>query len=254
MLSIRNLSKTFYASTPEENRIFDDFSLDIEENKCTTILGPNGCGKSTLFNMISGAIDVDNGSIDLNGVDLTKFCEKDRAVYIGKVSQDPSKGVSPSLDILENMALSLKKSEKFSFARLLRNTDVNLIVNKLKEVDLGLENKLKTKVKFLSGGQRQSLSLLMATLKKPSLLLLDEHTAALDPKTSKIIMDNTANLIKREKITTLMITHNLKNAIDYSDRIIMLNKGKVVLDVKASEITEDELNRKYNENIERSIA
>lgn len=254
MLNIQNISKTFYPSTLEENKIFTNFSLEIEENKCTTILGPNGCGKSTLFNMISGAIELDKGSINLNGVDLTKLNEKDRALYIGKVSQDPSKGVSPSLDILENMALSLKKSEKFSFSRLLKNADINLIVNKLKELDLGLENKLKTKVKFLSGGQRQSLSLLMATMKKPELLLLDEHTAALDPKTSKIIMEKTADLIKREKITTLMITHNLKNAIDYSDRIIMLNKGHVVLDVRANEITEDELNRKYNENIEKSIA
>lgn len=254
MLSIQNLSKTFYPSTPEENKIFEGFSLEIEENKCTTILGPNGCGKSTLFNMISGAINLDEGSINLNGVDLTKLSEKDRAMYIGKVSQDPSKGVSPSLDILENMALSMKKSEKFSFSKLLKNTDINMIVNKLKELDLGLENKLKTKVKFLSGGQRQSLSLLMATLKRPSLLLLDEHTAALDPKTSKIIMDKTADLIKKENITTLMITHNLKNAIDYSDRIIMLDKGKVVLDVRSGEITEEELNKKYNENIEKSIA
>ncbi|WP_138159338.1 ABC transporter ATP-binding protein [Peptoniphilus catoniae] len=253
MLKIKNLSKTFYPSTPEEQIVFKDFSLDVEENVCTTILGPNGCGKSTLFNLISGSIIGDSGSIELNGAELMNIVEEKRAKYIGKVNQDPSMGVSPNLNILENMSIALKKGEKFTFKNLIKNTDVDLIVKKLKELDLGLEDKLTTQVKFLSGGQRQSLSLLMATIKRPDLLLLDEHTAALDPKTSKIVMEKTRNLINKEKITTLMITHNLRNAIEYSKRIIMLSKGEVVLDVRAEDITEEELNKLYNENILKDL-
>ncbi|RVU54989.1 ABC transporter ATP-binding protein [Anaerosphaera multitolerans] len=253
MLKIENLNKTFYPGTPEEHRIFKDFSLEIEANVCTTILGPNGCGKSTLFNLISGSIESDSGSINLNGNEINKLPEEKRASYIGKVNQDPSKGVSPSLNILENMSIALKKGEKFTFKKLIKNNNVNMIVEKLKELDLGLEDKLTTQVKFLSGGQRQSLSLLMSTIKRPDLLLLDEHTAALDPKTSKLIMDKTVDLINREKITTLMITHNLRHAIQYSKRIIMLNKGEIVLDVQSEDITEDELTKFYNERILESL-
>lgn len=244
MLKIKNLSKTFYKGMEEENKVFDNFSLEIEENKCVAILGPNGCGKSTLFNMISGSLNPDSGEIILDNVDIAKLSEDERAIDIGKVNQDPSKGVCQSLNILENMSMALKKGR-----RLIDKKNNEDIIKKLKSIDLGLENKLKTQVKFLSGGQRQSLSLLMATVKKPKILLLDEHTAALDPKTSNIIMDKTKDLIKKEKITTLMITHNLKNAIEYSDRIIMLNKGEVALDIKPSEVTEEELNRIYNEKI-----
>lgn len=253
MLSIINLSKTFYKGTPEEQNIFKNFSLDIEESKCTTILGPNGCGKSTLFNLISGSLNMDEGKFILNGRDISNLKEEKRAFHIGRVSQDPSKGVSPSLNILENMSISLKKGEKFTFRKLLKSKNMDMIVKKLKELNLGLEEKLKTPVKFLSGGQRQSLSLLMATIKKPDLLLLDEHTAALDPKTSKLIMEKTKDLIEKEHITTLMITHNLSHAIEYSDRIIMLNNGRVVLDINSKEITEEELKRLYNENIEKEI-
>ncbi len=253
MLKIHNLSKTFYPSTPEEQRVFDKISLEIEDHVCTSILGPNGCGKSTLFNLISGSIKSDGGSIELNGVDLTKLSEEKRAIYIGKVNQDPSKGVSPSLNILENMSVAVKKGTPFTFKNLLKNTDKTFLIEKLKELDLGLENKLTTQVKFLSGGQRQSLSLLMATIKRPDLLLLDEHTAALDPKTSKLVMDKTKDLIQREKITTLMITHNLQHALEYSKRIIMLNKGKIVLDVLAEDISVGELTKLYNENILRDM-
>ena len=253
MLKIKNLSKTFYPGTPEEHKVFENFSLEVEENVCTTILGPNGCGKSTLFNMISGSIRNDSGNIKLNGKNIEDLSEEKRALLIGKVSQDPSMGVSPSLNIMENMSLALKKGEKFTFKKLVKKENTDFIIKQLKELNLGLENKLNTQVKFLSGGQRQSLSLVMAAIKKPQLLLLDEHTAALDPKTSKLIMDKTADLIKTEKITTLMITHNLRHAIEYSDRIIMLNKGKVVLDIKADSITEDELTKIYNEKIAESM-
>ncbi|MBP2024710.1 ABC transporter ATP-binding protein [Peptoniphilus stercorisuis] len=253
MLKINNLSKTFYPGTPEEQSVFNNFSLEIEENACTTILGPNGCGKSTLFNMISGSIKNDNGTIELNGKNIENLSEDKRALYIGKVNQDPSMGVSPSLNILENMSLAVKKGEKFTFKKLIKKENLDRIIKSLKELDLGLEDKLTTQVKFLSGGQRQSLSLLMATVKRPDLLLLDEHTAALDPKTSKLIMDKTNDLIKREKITTLMITHNLKHAIEYSDRIIMLNRGEVVLDILSSDVNEEELTKIYNEKIQETM-
>lgn len=251
MLKIEKLNKVFYPGTPEENIIFDGFNLEIEENKCTAILGPNGCGKSTLFNIISGALSNDGGTIELQGQDISKLSEEKRAKYIGKVSQDPSMGVSPSLTILENMSIAMKKGGKFTFSKLIKKNNEEFIVNKLKELGLGLEKKLNTQVKFLSGGQRQSLSLLMATIIRPELLLLDEHTAALDPKTSTLIMNKTTELISRENITTLMISHNLRHAIQYSSRIIMLNHGKVVLDVESKKINEEQLNRIYNEKIER---
>lgn len=253
MLEIKNLRKVFYEGLPEENIIFENFNLTIEENKCLAILGPNGCGKSTLLNLISGSLASDGGMILLNGKDITKEKEEKRAASIGKVYQDPSMGVAPSLNILENISLALKKGEKFSLRKLVKKENIKKIKEKLKELKLGLEDKLTTEVKFLSGGQRQSLSLLMATIKKPELLLLDEHTAALDPKTSKLIMDKTRDLIKKDHITTMMITHNLSHAVEYADRIIMLNKGQIVLDVEAKKITEEELQKIYTRKIESPI-
>lgn len=251
MLKIQNLNKTFYPGTPDENVIFKDLNLEIEENVTTTIIGPNGCGKSTLFNIISGSLDADSGTLSLSGTDLRPLPEEGRAKYIGKVSQDPSMGVASNLNILENMSIALKKGENYRLRSLLKNTNKKLIVDKLKELNLSLEDKLNTPVKYLSGGQKQSLALLMAAMKKPKLLLLDEHTAALDPRTSRLIMEKTEKLVKNEKITTIQISHNLRYVIEFSDRIIMLQKGNIVLDVMADEITEEELTNLYNEIIER---
>ena len=184
-------------------------------------------------------------------VSINNLKEEDRAWGIGKVHQDPSKGVSPSLTILENLSLADKKCEKFSLRNLIKKDKIKKFVEILKEVDLGLENKLDTQVKFLSGGQRQALSLIMATLKKPKLLLLDEHTAALDPKTSKVIMEKTKQLIDKQHITAMMISHNLRDAVQYADRIIMLDKGRVILDVESKKITESELAKIYNSKIEK---
>ena len=203
--------------------------------------------------MISGSLLQDTGKSYLDDLVFSDLPEEKRAKYIGKVSKDPSMGVSPSLSILENMSIAMKKGEPFAFKKLLKKQDLNFIVAKLKELNLGLEDKLNTEVKYLSGGQRQSLSLLMATLKTPRILLLDEHTAALDPKTSRLIMDKTKDFIQRDGLTTLMITHNLKNAVDYGDRIIMLHEGEVALDVKAKDMQEDELLRLYNEKVEETI-
>ncbi len=246
MLTINNLSKCFYKGTENENIVFNNFNLNINQGECTAILGSNGCGKSTLFNIISGILSQDSGDIILSDININNLKENERSKYIGRVHQDPSMGVSPSLTILENISLSDKKGQKFSLKPLVNKNRIEEYVNKLKTLDLGLENKLNTEVKFLSGGQRQSLSLLMATFKKPELLLLDEHTAALDPKTSKLIMDKTQELIKTHKITTMMISHNIRDAIKYSDRLIMLKKGEVVLDVRNGEITEKEIIKIYN--------
>lgn len=246
MLKINNLSKRFNVGTDNELNVFENFNLKINAGECTGILGANGCGKSTLFNIISGVLMQDGGNIIINDININNLKENERAKFIGRVHQNPSMGVSPSLTILENISLSDKKCQKFGLKRLINKSKIEEYKEILKTLDLGLENKLNTEVKFLSGGQRQSLSLLMATIKNPELLLLDEHTAALDPKTSRLIMDKTQELIKSHSITTMMISHNVRDAINYSDRIIMLDKGNVALDVRSGEITEKELVSIYN--------
>lgn len=253
MLTIKNLVKNFNEGTENEINIFNGFNLQVNESEFVAVLGSNGCGKSTLFNLISGSLKDNGGNIILGGEDISQMKEEERAGKIGKVHQDPSKGVSPSLTILENLSLAAKKSEKFSLRRLIRKENKEKFIEMLKELDLGLENKLNTQVKFLSGGQRQALSLIMATMKKPELLLLDEHTAALDPKTSRMIMTKTKQLINKQKITAMMISHNLRDAIKYSDRIIMLDKGRVILDVKSKDITEGELSKIYSSKAEKEM-
>lgn len=251
VLTIKNLSKSFNRNTENEHQVFQDFDFQIEAGKCTAVIGSNGCGKSTLFNLISGALPADDGNVYLDGQDVSKLSEQKRARYIGRVHQDPSMGVSPSLTILENMSIADKKGEKFTLRSLLKKNDRFRFAELLKELDLGLENKMETKVRFLSGGQRQSLSLVMATLKRPELLLLDEHTAALDPKTSAVIMEKTRDFIQKEALTTLMISHNMADALKYSDRLVMLEKGKVVLDRKSSDVTEQELYEIYQEKLKK---
>lgn len=254
MLEIKNISLTFYKNTENENPLFKDLSLNIEAHKNTALLGPNGCGKSTLMNLIAGSLIPDSGSILLNGEDITSKTDVERAGFIGRVYQDPSAGVAPSLTILENLSLADKKGSHFGLKKLIREQKREGFIELLKELDLGLENKLDTPVKFLSGGQRQSLSLLMATMNNPSLLLLDEHTAALDPKTSKVIMDKTREYLHRHQMTTIMISHNMRDAIAYSDRIIMLSQGRVILDRSSNQITENELLSIYNDMLKKMEA
>lgn len=254
MLKIVNLSKSFNKNTDNEINIFNSFNLEIEKNKCTAIIGSNGCGKSTLLNMIGGSILADKGQIILNGKNMENLREEQRAAHIGRVYQNPSMGVSPSLTILENMSLADKKGEKFTLRKLIKKNNIDKYVELLKDLDLGLENKLNTRVKFLSGGQRQSLSLVMAAMKYPDLLLLDEHTAALDPKTSNVVMQKTKELIKKYSMTTIMISHNMKDAIEYSDRIIMLDRGQIVLDKPSINVTERELIDIYKEKLVQIVA
>ena len=254
MLKIKNLSKSFNVGTDNEINIFNDFNLEIESNKCLAIIGSNGCGKSTLLNMIGGSIPIDKGQILLNEKDISKLKEEQRAIHIGRVYQNPSLGVSPSLTILENMSLADKKGEKFTLKGLVKKNRIDNYVELLKTLDLGLENKLNTKVKFLSGGQRQSLSLVMSAMKHPDLMLLDEHTAALDPKTSHVVMKKTKELIEKYSITTIMISHNMRDAIEYSDRIIMLDKGQVVFDKPSINTTEEELIKIYREKMVQIVS
>lgn len=249
MLEVKNLKKIFNKNTENEIQIFDGFNLTIEKGNCTALLGSNGCGKSTFMNMISGSIIQDDGQIILDGKLISNMREEKRAIHIGKVHQNPSLGVSESLSILENMSLADKKGESFGIKKLINIKNMERYRQILKELDLGLENKLSTKVKFLSGGQRQALSLCMATMKQPKILLLDEHTAALDPKTSTVIMEKTRQLIERKKMTTIIISHNMRDAIKYSDRVIMLDKGKIILDRASKDLTEKELTDIYTEKL-----
>ncbi len=250
MLQIQNLSKSFNKHSDNKINIFNNFNLEIEENKCTAIIGSNGCGKSTLLNIIGGSIEIDGGNIMLNKKNISNLKEEKRSIHMGRVYQNPSMGVSPSLTILENMSLADKKGERFSLKRLVKKNRIDIYKELLRDLDLGLEHKLNTKVKFLSGGQRQSLSLVMAAMKHPDLLLLDEHTAALDPKTSAVIMKKTRELINKYSITTIMISHNMKDAIEYSDRIVMLDRGKVILDKRSIDVTESELIDIYRAKLE----
>ena len=248
MLRIRNLFKGFNLGTDFEKRIFENFDLDIDENKITAIIGPNGCGKSTLMNIIAGNITEEAGSIEIGDLNLTKLSEQDRAQYLGRVHQDPSMGVSPSLTILENMALADNKGKKFNLSGLIKKDRIETYKKLLQPLDLGLENMMNSKVSLLSGGQRQSLALVMASMHKPKIFLLDEHTAALDPKTSKVVMTRTRKLIRDTEMTTIMITHNMKDAVEYSDRVIMLTDGKVVFDKPSKETSVEELEGIYRLN------
>ena len=254
MLKISNLEKIFNKNTENEVHVFQGLNISFEKNKCTAIIGSNGCGKSTLMNIIGGSILSDGGAIEINGVDVSKLKEEERSRYLGRVYQDPSMGVSPSLTILENMALADKKNKRFSLRPLVNKKKIEGYKELVSQLDLGLENLMNTKVKFLSGGQRQSLSLIMASMKHPDILLLDEHTAALDPKTSHVVMNKTKDLIDRFEMTTIMISHNMRDAIKYSDRIIMLDKGRVVLDKNSDEIREEDLNNIYIEKLNKAIA
>ncbi|GAA0787024.1 ABC transporter ATP-binding protein [Hathewaya limosa] len=235
MLSIQNLRKTFNKDTVNENEIFKGINLEVEKGDFITIIGSNGAGKSTLLNMISGAISVDEGIITLEGKNLSRLKEYKISKEIARVYQDPKKGTSPSMTILENLSIADNKGKCFGLSSAINKKDEKRFKELLATLDLGLQNKINNKVGLLSGGQRQALSLIMAVMKSPKLLLLDEHTAALDPKTSEKIMKITENVVKEKNITTLMITHNLKHAIEYGNRLIMMHRGKIIFDFKGEE-------------------
>ena len=235
MLDIQNLSKTFNPGTVNEKKALSSLSLHLDEGDFVTIVGSNGAGTSTLFNAIAGSFYADEGSISLAGKDITFMPEHERSRRIGRLFQDPLRGTAPSMTIEENLALAyLRAAHGNPFSRISKK-DKEFFAEQLKQLGMGLEDRMKNPVGLLSGGQRQALTLLMATLKRPKLLLLDEHTAALDPKTAAKVMELTDRIVREGQLTTLMITHNMRDAIQYGNRLIMLHDGHVILDIAGEE-------------------
>lgn len=237
MLRIENVTKIFNADlAPEETKVaLDNISLEVKDGEFVTIIGGNGSGKSTLMNIISGVFLPDEGSIYIDDMDVTKIGEHKRAPYLGRVFQDPLKGTAASMSLIENLELAYKRGEHRGLKWGFNKEREEYFKDLLSGLDLGLENRLNSKIGLFSGGQRQAVTLLMATLKTPKLLLLDEHTAALDPKTAQKVLELTDKIVKENHLTTLMITHNMKDAIKYGDRLIMLNEGHIILDISGEE-------------------
>lgn len=249
MLKVKDLYQTFNPGTVNEKHALNGLSIHLEDGDFVTVIGGNGAGKSTFMNAIAGVFKVDEGSILIDDVDVTRLPEYKRAKYIGRVFQDPMMGTAADMQIIENMALAYRRGKLRGLKAGIGKDEVTLYEELLATLDLGLEKRMTTKVKLLSGGQRQALTLLMATLQKPKLLLLDEHTAALDPKTAAKVLDATQKVVEKDNLTTLMITHNMKDAITYGNRLIMLYNGKVVVDVKGDEkkeLTVEDLLAKFS--------
>lgn len=235
MLEIRNLTKTFNKGTIDEKVALNNVSLTLNDGDFVTVIGGNGAGKSSMQNAICGTWLPDSGEILLDGINVTYLPEHKRAVYLGRVYQDPMTGTAASMQIEENLALASRCGKRRTLRAGITKAERELYREKLKELDLGLESRLSAKVGTLSGGQRQALTLIMATLQKPKLLLLDEHTAALDPKTAAKVMKITEKIVSEDKLTTLMITHNMRDAIRYGNRLIMLHEGRIILDISGEE-------------------
>ncbi|MBR5004989.1 MAG: ABC transporter ATP-binding protein [Erysipelotrichaceae bacterium] len=235
MLKITDLHKTFNAGTVNEKKALNGLNLTIEEGEFVTVIGGNGAGKSTLLNAISGVWKPDWGTIEVDGIDVTDMPEHKRAQFLGRVFQDPMKGTAPDMEIAENLAIASKRGLKRKFRRGVTKTGRKYYKELLATLELGLEERLSTKVGLLSGGQRQAVTLLMATMNHPKLLLLDEHTAALDPKTASKVLYLTNKIVKENNLTALMITHNMHDAIAYGNRLIMMHEGEILIDVKGEE-------------------
>ena len=235
MLEINNIWKTFNAGTVNEKQALRGLSLTLKDGDFCTVIGGNGAGKSTMMNSVAGTYPVDSGSILIGGVDVTRLPEYKRAKYIGRVFQDPMMGTAATMQIEENLALAMRRGQKRTLRVGITRQEREEYKEMLKILDLGLENRLTSKVGLLSGGQRQALTLLMATLQKPKLLLLDEHTAALDPKTAAKVLHATERIVQRDHLTTLMITHNMRDAIAHGNRLVMLSEGRIVIDVSGEE-------------------
>lgn len=235
MLKIQNLCKVFNENTINENQVFKNLNVNINKGDFITIIGSNGAGKSTLLNIIAGTIKSDAGIISLDGKDVSNKEEFKIAKDIGRVFQNPSVGIAPNMTILENLALADNKGKKYGLSFGINKKRISYYKELLSQLHLGLEDKLFNKVSLLSGGQRQALTLMMAVMSNPKVLLLDEHTAALDPKTSAKIMDITKEIVKNKGITTMMVTHNLKQAMETGNRLFMMHRGEVVVDVSGKE-------------------
>ena len=235
MLEVKNIYKTFNVGTANEKHALNGVELTMEDGDFITVIGGNGAGKSTLMNAIAGAWPVDEGSIIIDGVDVTKLSEHKRAAFIGRVFQDPMMGTAATMGIEENLALAKRRGKVRTLRTGITRAEREEYRELLKTLGLGLEDRMTSKVGLLSGGQRQALTLLMATLIRPKLLLLDEHTAALDPKTAAKVLQATDRIIERDHLTTLMITHNMRDAIVHGNRLIMMHEGRVILDIRGEE-------------------
>ena len=256
MLQLKGIYKTFNAGTVNEKRAIDNLNLTLEDGDFVTIIGGIQAFKTSKLNLIAGVYPVDAGMIHLNGYDLTNLPEHKRARFLGRVFQDPMMGTAATMGIEENLALAYRRGQKRGLGSGITNEERELYREKLATLGLGLENRMTSKVGLLSGGQRQALTLLMATLRKPDLLLLDEHTAALDPKTADKVLQITEEIVARDNLTTLMVTHNMKNAIQYGNRLIMMDAGRVVVDIRGEEkknLTVRDLLEKFNIESDRML-
>ncbi|MBR0481663.1 MAG: ATP-binding cassette domain-containing protein [Firmicutes bacterium] len=235
MLKLIDVCKTFNAGTVNEKVALDHLNLTLEDGDFVTVIGSNGAGKSTALNAIAGTFMTDSGKILLNDTDLTKMPEHKRASYLGRIFQDPMMGTAPDMQIEENLALAARRGERRGLKWYISPEERERYHELLKSLDLGLEDRMTTRVGLLSGGQRQAITLLMAALKKPELLLLDEHTAALDPKTAAKVLEISDKIVADNHLTTMMVTHNMKDAIAHGNRLIMFHEGKIVIDVRGEE-------------------
>ena len=249
MLELRNVTKIFNPGTINAKVALDNLSLTLNDGDFVTVIGGNGAGKSTMLNAIAGVFKIDAGSILIDGEDITGLPEYRRAAFLGRVFQDPMMGTAPTMELEENLALALRRGKRRGFGWGISKKERELYREELKKLELGLETRLHSKVGLLSGGQRQAVTLLMASLKKPKLLLLDEHTAALDPKTAAKVLELSDKIVNETHITTLMITHNMRDAIAHGNRLIMMNAGRIVLDISGEEkkaLTISDLLEKFN--------
>lgn len=250
MLKIENISKTFNAGTVNAKQALNGLSLHLNEGDFVTVIGGNGAGKSTMLNAVAGVYPVDCGRILIGGVDVTAVPEHKRAKYLGRVFQDPMIGSAASMQIEENLALAVRRGKRRTLRWGISKAEKKMFYERLAALDLGLENRMTSRVGLLSGGQRQALTLLMASLQKPQLLLLDEHTAALDPKTAAKVLELTDQIIAENHLTAMMVTHNMRDAIAHGNRLIMMNEGKVILDISGEEkkqLTVESLLEKFSQ-------
>ena len=256
MLELKNISKTFFPGTVHEKTALDNLSLTLHEGDFVTVIGGNGAGKSTMLNAIAGTFSVDSGSILIDGKDVTRLPEFKRAALLGRVFQDPMMGTAPTMQIQENLALAARRGKHRGLKWGITPQEEQEYYQKLKDLDLGLEDRMKAKVGLLSGGQRQALTLLMATFKPPKLLLLDEHTAALDPATAGKVLEITRQTVAENHITTLMVTHNMHQALELGNRTLMMDSGHIVLDVsgeKRKSMTVDDLLAQFKAGVGKTL-
>lgn len=256
MLNLYNIKKVFHPGTPDERAVFNGFKLQVEKSDFITLVGGNGAGKSTLFNLISGSILPDSGSIVLDGRDITTMLEHRRAHMIGRIFQDPLKGTAPHMTVEENLSIAYMRSTKRSLLSWITKKEKMYLRERVAQLGIGIEDRMQTQVGLLSGGQRQAMTMVMATLVSPKLLLLDEHTAALDPVSASHIMNLTRKIVAEHGITTLMITHNISSAVETGNRIIMLDSGKIAVDIKGEkrkQLTKQALLNYYSEAQKREF-